>query len=270
MRKFYAILAALCISVAGIAAFGGCSGEDKEPLETVKAVVEVPAEIPSETVAPEESESGGEATPPTGEWIPEIIDRDEKFDGFADEIDDSEKYEYSAQDVVFSEAHGSSKQSVGEGKYADIVTTSANSLTVCNTEQAPFPYGTLTCLVKTKTNTDSGIVFGVKSGAQQFWEGAGVSYYFFFLGQDGTAYLGKTDNGIWSALSVVGYSFNASDRYELKVVYKGSKICCYVDGELLIAYRDKAPLTGTGFGVRSGAEGVEFTKIALTNEYMYL
>lgn len=286
LQKLSAILMAAVIA-SSLGTLFGCSGtgsgSQSTPKEPVVPTVNAPADMTGGTVTPEvdtpANMQGGTAitpevnTPTTGgeggSWVPGIFD-DTLGSGTIEDIDDSQKYVYDSSTVSFATVAGSLSFSQGQGEFTDFVTQGGNSMAVCDNENAPFPYGTITCNVKTKTNTDSGIVFGLSSnGIPTYWEGYGISYYFFFLGQDGTAYLGKTDNGGWTVCAIVDYTFNDTDTYELKVVYKGSKICGYVNGELMVSYRDGDPLTGTGFGVRSGGAGVSFSDLAVTNEYLY-
>ena len=198
-------------------------------------------------------------------WVPEII-AGETGAGVPN-VNDDVKYDYSASKLTFTTANGGFSETIVSGKISNYTTTGTNNLLY--TTSVAFPYGTITCNVKTLTTTDSGIVFGLSSSSTSFWEGSGISYYFFFLSKEGTAYLGKTNNSSWSILKQVTYSFNDTDVYTLKVIYQGSKICCYVNNEFMIGVRDNSQLTGTGFGVRSGASGVSFSNMSITNDYLY-
>ncbi len=205
-------------------------------------------------------------------WMPQVLVKDNdptETDKLNSDFDDSTKYTYNSSTVAFKTVAGALTTQAGTGEFPTFTTTAGNSMAVCNTAQAPFPYGTISCDVKTVTDTDSGIVFGLSSSAPSYWEGAGIGYYFFFLGRDGTAYLGKTDNGMWYVVNIVDYSFNSVDTYNLKVVFKGTTIYCYVNNDLMFAVRDTAALKGTGFGVRSGAAGVVFSNLTVTNDYNY-
>ena len=135
----------------------------------------------------------------------------------------------------------------------------------------PVPYGTLSMTIRSKNTLDSGFVFGyTKTGASD-WEGDGIEYYFLFLGQGGSAYLGKTQNGKWSALKVVQLSSAVDENkdYNLKVVYASNKILFYIDGELIFGFKDAAALKGTKFGFRTGASDVTFKDFTVTSEYLY-
>ena len=72
--------------------------------------------------------------------------------------------------------------------------------------------------------TDNGIVFAFSSTAtQDVWEGQGISYYFYFVSQAGTAYLGKTSDGNWRVMGEKPISnYNANSTYNLKA---GFPIC---------------------------------------------
>ena len=67
----------------------------------------------------------------------------------------------------------------------------------------------------------------------------------------------------------VAYAYNSTDTYRLKVVFEGSKICCYVNGVMVIGYRDRYGLSGTRFGFRTNEAGVTFSNISLTSELCY-
>ncbi len=210
----------------------------------------------------------GQTTPPDendGEKE-ELPDRDFPYVNFDDdkpaeeyEFDDSLKYEYTCglRNVagIITESEGI------------FTSASSNAMAVCETE--PFPYGTISCTVRTVNTTDSGIIFSLTDAGDSYWE-SGVSYYFFFLGQGGTAYLGKVDKGSWSALYVMKTdAIQANRDYRLKVVLKGNKIVCYVDDLLMFGIKDENFLTGTGYGVRTGAVNVIFSDLNVTNEYLY-
>lgn len=263
--KIKFILAAAVLSVtAGI--FGGCGAASQTELPPVQMEIETPADLPDGALTPEEIRPNPPKPPePSEPWIPDILDRDDGF-VFPDETDDSVKYAY--DDLSFGNVSGSFSVS-SEQSVKAYLAASDNSMAVCDSEEAPFRYGTISCALKPKTNTDSGLVFGLSGNQSSYWEGPGIRYYFFFLSRDGTAYLGKTADGVWSMLQTVPYVFNDTDTYTLKIVYKNGKICGYVNQELLIACRDNTPLTGTGFGMRSGAAGVKFSELNVTSEYLY-
>lgn len=213
--------------------------------------------------APSEQPNNPGDPPDTG-----TLDRDFPYIDDADDapiqaeipFDDSVKYSYTN---AFRTVSGNI--SVSEGVYT---AQYANSMAVDNT--TAFPYGTISCTVRSNNTNDSGIVFGLtENGASSYWE-SGVSYYFFFLGQGGNAYLGKVDGG-WSALKVVslGGAIDSTRDYSVKVVLKSNKICCYVDGVLMFGYKDENFLTGTCYGIRAGAAGVTFSNVTVTNEYDY-
>ncbi len=150
--------------------------------------------------------------------------------------------------------------SYGEGNKA--VSVSGNSIAIHKTGE--FVYGTLEATMSPCGNrTDNGIIFSLSSnGLNSFWE-TGVSYYFFFLSTGGTAYLGKVDGGTWTACQVVPVpGYNENNTYTLKVEKTDSVIYCYVNGESYIAYQDDFPLEGTGYGLRAGASGVEYSSIS--------
>lgn len=217
------------------------------------------------SITPQQVETSSSSDAETHEeWTPEIIDLDENYT--ATEYDDSVKYEYTSANVKFNTVSGSFTQIKGAGEFNDYTVAATNSLAVCDTE-TPFPYGTFSCDVKTVAGFDSGIVYGLSTDRSMFWE-SGVSYYIFLLSADGRVYLGKIDDGTWTVLKRASYSFNTVDTFSLKVVYKNYKSYCYVNGTLLIEYKERNPLKGTGFGIRGGGEGAVFSNISLTNDYL--
>ncbi len=133
------------------------------------------------------------------------------------------------------------------------------SLIMANTNQ-DFNCGSIEVTVNSPSKSDSGIIVCLNNnGSSTFWE-SGVSYYFFFVNIDGNAYLGKINNGIWSAKKVVPISdYVQGADYTLKVELNGTDLYCYVDGQLYISFSEYRFLSGGGFGIRTGTSGVSFT-----------
>ena len=131
---------------------------------------------------------------------------------------------------------------------------------------APFPYGTISADVM-NNGSDSGIVFGLSTIRNSFWEGAGVSYYFAFVSYQGILFLGRTVNGVWTTLTytdIIGYT--ADTTYNLKVLYRVDKIVLLLDDVPMLSYRADAPLSGTGWGIRAGAAGATISNIKISNK----
>lgn len=130
-----------------------------------------------------------------------------------------------------------------------------------------FDRGTIQLKLSSPTASDSGIIVCLNSNSNaNFWE-INVSYYFFFINVEGNAYLGKVNNGTWTAERVVPIkNFNQEAEYVLKVVLNGTDLYCYVNGELYIAFSEYNFLTGGGFGVRAGAENVSFTNFSVSGK----
>lgn len=137
---------------------------------------------------------------------------------------------------------------------------------LANTTQG-FDRGSIEVTVSSSTPSDSGIIFCLENnGSSTFWE-SNVSYYFFFVNIEGSAYLGKVDNGKWSALKVLPIDgFVQGESYTIKVILNGTDIYCYVNGELYIGYSEIRFLTGGGFGLRTGAAGVSFTNFKVSGK----
>ena len=201
---------------------------------------------------------------PDTDWVPDILAGD-TGSGVPD-VDDSIKYDYSYNKLSFVTGYGNFTESKVNNS---ISTYTSAGTSILYTKSMPFPYGTFTCDIKTKTSSDNGIIFGLTTPYESFWEGKGISYYFFFLNKEGNAYLGKSVDGSWYLMKQVPYAFNETDTYTLKVVYQGSKICCYINGEFMMGMRDISPLTGTAFGLRCGDSGVIYSNMSVTNDYIY-
>ena len=125
---------------------------------------------------------------------------------------------------------------------------STASQTLAVYENGTFVEGTISMKMRVgSTAGDNGIVFGLKNdnNSSVFWEGAGITYYFFFVSQFGNAYLGKTTNGSWTLCGEVKLpSYALNKTYTLSVSRDKSNsdydlINCYVDGVLYVSYKDK-------------------------------
>jgi len=134
-----------------------------------------------------------------------------------------------------------------------------------------FDQGTIEVSVTADRLSDNGIVFCVDAPGGSFDQGMGISYYFFFLGQNGTVYLGKTQNGVWTALKVheLGNAIVSGKAYKLKVVLSGTDVCCYVDDKLYVMFSETRFLQGTGYGIRSGNADAKFQGFRVSAETEY-
>lgn len=195
-------------------------------------------------------------------WEGDIIDLDDSQNIEEVEVDDT-VYDYSS--MSFTTVNGSFD--VTGGKY---VASHNDSLAVNSNTTSPFTHGTFSVDITIPTAGDSGIVFGLSSRSpSSFWEGGGTSYYFFFINVDGMAYLGKTDNGRWTAMKTVeGYKsiIGKSSATNLKVLFYGNKIICLINNEIVIAVRDRNYLTGSGFGFRVGKTGTTINNIFASSD----
>lgn len=167
-----------------------------------------------------------------------------------------------ASDQTFSLAHG-----VFTAQGNTLVSVTPDSVAV-----APgiFRSGTLTCKVHSTDATDSGVIFGLRAnGNTLFWE-SGVSYYFYFLGRGGTAYLGKVLNGGWFIMNTVNIgTIDGTRDYTLKVVVSDNRITCFADGKLMFGVKDPEFIDGNGYGVRTGAAGIVFDGLSVTDTLDY-
>lgn len=216
---------------------------------------------PDETDTPPEVDDGEEESKPYEPFIPGIMDFDPD-NPIGGDYDFSTVYDYTGATLkdasgTFVEENGAYTAQYGAALYVN------------RNEQYPFPYGTLSADVISK-GTDTGIVFGLSANRNYFWEGSGISYYFFFVSQAGRAYLGKADNGGWAALSereIPNYSGNT--KYNVKVIFKGNKILCYIDGQQMLSYADSNALAGTGWGIRAGGVGATISNVQISSSFIY-
>ena len=147
--------------------------------------------------------------------------------------------------------------------------TSDGSLAVSKT--VTMTNGTLsTNMMKSTGSEDSGIVFGVTysdSELDNYWEGEGVSYYFFFVNINNCAYLAKSDNGVWKQLGRVEgiVNYNEESEYPLSVSFENGYIRCFVGDDCLIKYEDSNPLTGTQVGFRAQKAGTTYTDLVVSD-----
>lgn len=211
----------------------------------------------ADKVSPTEASESIEDSEYGEDFVPDIIDND-KDKSTDNDFDDSVKYDYG--DVSFDAS--SFTQSDG------VFTSVGGGIALAN---KPFPYGTLSMTIRSKNTVDTGFVFGYTRKGAATWEGEGIEYYFLFLGQGGTAYLGKTQDGVWSALKTVQLSSAVDENkdYDLKLIYANGKILFYINGELIFGYRDENALKGTGFGFRTGVNGITVKNFSATSEYLY-
>ena len=191
-------------------------------------------------------------------FVPEYTD-DEPFVDMEIDRDFSTQYDYSFAGMYAASGEFESL----DGKYT---AKTANAMNVHMSSYAPFPYGTISADVM-NNGSDSGIVFGLSTIRNSFWEGAGVSYYFAFVSYQGILFLGRTVNGVWTTLTytdIIGYT--ADTTYNLKVLYRVDKIVLLLDDVPMLSYRADAPLSGTGWGIRAGAAGATISNIKISNK----
>ena len=140
-----------------------------------------------------------------------------------------------------------------------------------------FVEGTLSIdITLGKETGDNGIIFGLKNttGSNYFWEGQGVTYYFFFISLAGNAYLGKTVNGQWIVCGIDTTSYYQLNKtYTLTVSRSKSNLSydminCYVDDRLCVSYKDETDLDGTGYGIRSALAGIKYSDFEISNEIL--
>ena len=197
--------------------------------------------------------------------IPEVPSKTHYIGRWSPEVDFSllEDREYNAvYDLDF-------KMKSGNFTYDNqYVASSDNSLAV--NKIVTMANGTLSTNMKKSTGAeDSGIIFGVTYSGNEldsYWEGNGVSYYFFFVNVNNCAYLAKSDNGAWMQLGKVpGISgYNADSEYPLSVSFENGYISCFVGEACVIKHKDNNPLTGTQVGFRAQKAGTTYTDLVVS------
>ena len=150
------------------------------------------------------------------------------------------------------------------------ISLNKNSIFVFNDEFKESFFGVTVSNPRGQTS-DNGIIFGLSYDNESFWEGTGISYYFFFVNIDGLAYLGKTVNNSWSELGTMQIKdFNRTNDYNLRVYYSNNLILCYINDFLYISYIPTTRLTGIKFGLRAGGNGICFNAPYLSNDKKHL
>lgn len=225
--------------------------------EVIDPVVEGKGDS-AEVLKPNEVVSSDTGIGPEGPFIPGILD-DDPFVDMEDNNDYSTQYDYS--NAKLSSAMGLFQQS--EGTYT---ASSTNVLYVNRDATTPFPYGKISADIK-NNGSDTGLVFGLSSNIPNFWEGQGISYYFVFISQGGTVYIGGAINGGWTNFGEATISgYNAQNTYNLKVLYRGNKIVCYLDGVNVLGISVPTKLTGTGWGIRAGKAGTVISNVKVSSD----
>ena len=261
MKKL-SILIAVVLAVCTV--FAGCGISE---IKTHNAVVTEQGAVAG-TVTPSVDTSqgggttGGGAVLPDEPYVPDILDHDPSVE-IGGDFDFSKTYDYTGAVDAMTRRFGSG--TVTDGSYL----MSSNGTIYANTDTAQaFPYGTISADV-INNGADAGLIFGITTPQTQFFQGAGISYYFYFVSMAGYAYLGRTvDNG-WEALTTATIpGFNKSTSYNIKAVFKGNKIMCYLNGEYLFVYTDHTALTGTGWGIRcNNGQNATISNIRLTSAF---
>ena len=216
----------------------------------VQGGVEAPVVIPEEAVKEEDSTFDP--------FIPGIFD-DEPFIDMDSSRDFSTQYNYG--EAVLTSKNGNC--TISNGVYT---ATTSSSIYANMDSNTPFPYGTISVDVM-NNGSDSGIVFGLSANSNSFWEGSGVSYYFAFVSYEGVLFLGRTVNGSWASITYTDITgFDASNTYNLKVLYRVDKIVIFLDGVPMLQFRTDEPLAGTGWGIRTGAVGAKISNLQISSK----
>ena len=267
---------ALSIIITSLICFGsGCANmQNPEVVGQGDAQVVSPTENPapgeypvvSPSLNPDGNLGGSDSIDPglpSEPFIPEIEDFDNPVE-IGGSYDFSTQYDYTGATLTLVDGYFIVDQDENGYYYQ---ASGSRALSV-NTSVA-FPYGTISADVINNAS-DTGIVFGLSSTKTHFWEGSGISYYFFFINFGGTAYLGKADNGGWAALAeYIIPDWTASTSYNIKAVFMGNKILCFLNDQHIFSYSDANVLTGTGWGVRAGDSGAIIKNVQISSQFVY-
>ena len=195
---------------------------------------------------------------PIEPFIPKL-EVDEPFVDIDSLYDFSEQYDYSYAGMYAASGGGNAVDKT-------FTAISDNTMFLHMSSYAPFPYGTISADVM-NNGGDSGLVFGLSTNRDIFWEGSGISYYFAFINFEGNVFLGKTENGIWTTLAYKKITgFDSTATYNIKVLYRKDKALIFVDDVLMISHKIQAPLSGTGWGIRMGVAGSHVGNIVINNK----
>lgn len=126
---------------------------------------------------------------------------------------------------------------------------------------APVTEGTVSVKMNPGSDGNNGIVFGIKTEKDEFYDREqGVSYYFFHISSTRTARLLRIENTSAVKCEEVGLTagYSSSDESELKVIVDGARIMCYVNGAMYVDYTDAHPIGGDRVGIRATSAGAVF------------
>jgi len=257
MRKGSFLLAILLALTA--VCFAGCAGDPQviDPTQTgtggAGSVI---------TVTPSQGTTGGGGSSGGSGYVPDIKD-------FDDNIEIGGDYDFSAT-VDYTGALGAMTLRNGTAsENAGVYSMESNgSLYACTDATYKFPHGSISADV-INNGADAGIIFGLSASGERFFDGgSGASYYFYFVSMSGYAYLGRTTPGsVWVALQSVKIDgWAKTTKYNIKAVFRGNRVVCYLDGQFLFAFTEQTPLTGTGWGLRcNNGTGATISNVVLTS-----
>ena len=178
-------------------------------------------------------------------------------------IDPDEPIDYS---TPYDTMHGEFQYDVNQ-----ILVKKSQSL--CLVPDASMKSGTINVDVSMRYGGDNGLIFLAKNDGTSVWEEKGTSYYFYFISKVGTLYLGKSFDGEWTTIyeqQIRGYSIQK--QYNLKVAFDTNdnfvQFHCYLNDEYYYSVRDYEKNLGDKFGLRAENDGVTFSYIKSTNNFI--
>lgn len=142
------------------------------------------------------------------------------------------------------------------------VSSGRNSILV--NDSRTFKNGTIEVDVSLSGDrTDNGIIFGLEENDNEIYFESGVSYYFYFVNLNGLAFLGKVNNGKWSALNYCTIKdFDEYGNYKLKIVKNEDKIYCFLDNEVVFMCIDDS-IQGEKVALRAGGSSIGFLNLKI-------
>ena len=139
--------------------------------------------------------------------------------------------------------------------------TGSDSSIVLKNDGSDTAAGIYTLKYTNTADGDNGLVFAHTRTGNNTWEGEGTSYYFAFVSGSGL-YIGKADttDGGWKVIKNDGVddipNFTKEGEHTITIVYDGNgSFDVTLDGVFIYSVSDNKPLTGTGYGYRSGKGG---------------
>lgn len=150
-----------------------------------------------------------------------------------------------------------------------LTSTKRDSLLV--KQDSIFENGKLSTQITPGVNGWCGLIFGLDSTTNYFWE-KGANYYFAAISELGKLCPVKvtgTNSSIWHVIKEIEIpDYHMAKTYEITVDYNNSEgtIRILLNGTQKIAYTDSEPLCGTSYGIRSEFRSTTYTLPIINKE----